>query len=92
MSRIAKLLERIRNNPKQVSFHELQTLLLAFGFTLRGSGGSHHVFVRQVAGRKVRLVIPYRQPHVKVAYVKDTLELIDQIESESSQNDTEQNS
>ena len=79
MTKIDKLLARVRNNPKAVSFRDIQALLAAFGFVLKRSRGSHHVFSGMVGGRRTRIVIPYRQPHIKAAYVKEALDVIDEI-------------
>ena len=78
--RHAKLLAKIRQNTKNVSFGDLQTLLEDFGFELKRVRGSHHVFSGWIGSRRVRLVIPYRRPFVKDAYVKEVLELIAAVE------------
>lgn len=44
MSKKQKLLRQILNNPKNVSFKNLTTLIEAFGFTLSRINGSHHIF------------------------------------------------
>lgn len=44
MSKKQKLLRRILNNHKDVSFKDLTTLIEAFGFTLSRINGSHHIF------------------------------------------------
>ena len=79
MSRRDKLLQRIRNNPKNVSFDTLRTLLEAHGFELKRSRGSHHSFVGTIHGRSVLLVVPYQRP-LKAVYVKKALTLIAEIE------------
>ena len=40
----AKLLQKISNNPKNISFREFCSLLEAFGFSLNRTAGSHHIF------------------------------------------------
>lgn len=82
MTKRDKLLQRIRNNPKNVSFEDLRTLLEAYGFELDNVHGSHHTFRNRIAGVGVKLVIPYKRPYVKPVYVKQALELIRQILSE----------
>jgi predicted RNA binding protein YcfA (HicA-like mRNA interferase family) len=82
MARRDKLLRRMWNNPRNVSMRDLQTVLESFGFDLDRIRGSHHVFVGEVDGEGVTLVIPLRKPHVKAGYVREALELIDQILSE----------
>ena len=83
MTRRHKLLLRIRNSPRNVTLRDLAKLLKAYGFSLRRVKGSHHIFDGHVAGCKLHLSVPFAQP-IKEAYVKDVLELIDQIESEES--------
>lgn len=85
MTKHAKLLARIRQNPKNVAFHDLRTLLEAYGFVLDRTRGSHHSFVRLIGGRKRLIVIPYNQP-LKESYVKDALDLIAEIEAEDGEN------
>jgi predicted RNA binding protein YcfA (HicA-like mRNA interferase family) len=63
MAKRSKLLERIRNNPKQVSFHDLRQLLESFGFELDHATGSHYVFVGLVAGLVPVLPFPSKEAH-----------------------------
>ena len=44
MGKKQKLLLQILNNPKNVSFNDMQNLVEAFGFTLLRINGSHHIF------------------------------------------------
>jgi predicted RNA binding protein YcfA (HicA-like mRNA interferase family) len=90
MSRDKKLLEKLRNNPKNVRFADLCKLLESYGFVLRRSSGSHHSFVVTIGEQKVLLVVPYRRP-LKVVYVKKTLKLIEQIEKLQENTDDSEN-
>jgi len=74
-----KLLDKIRQNTKNVSFGDLQTLLENYGFALKRVRGSHHVFSGLIGDQRVRLVVPFHRPFVKEAYVKEALDLIDSI-------------
>ena len=40
-----KLLERVRNNPRDVRFSDLEVLVEAFGYRLQRIGGSHRVYI-----------------------------------------------
>lgn len=40
-----KLLERVRNNPRDVRFSDLVALVGAFGFRLDRTEGSHRIYV-----------------------------------------------
>ncbi len=88
MRKLQKLLERIRQNPKNVSFKDLSKVLEAYGFELKRTKGIHNSFVGRISGKSILLVIPYNEP-LKIVYVKKALEHIDQIgyETEESEDD-----
>jgi predicted RNA binding protein YcfA (HicA-like mRNA interferase family) len=44
MSKKQKLLRQVLNNPKNVSFKDMVSLVEAFGFMLDRINGSHHIF------------------------------------------------
>ena len=46
LSKKEKLKDKIKNNPKNVSFETLKNLLIGEGFTLKGANGSHHTFAK----------------------------------------------
>lgn len=76
-----KLYHKIKNNPKQVHFEELEKLLLHAGLSKRQPrrGSSHHIFSK--AGKHIS--IPYKQPHILVVYVEMALEaLAEEFENE----------
>lgn len=39
-----KLLEKIMNNPKNISFSDFTLIIESFGFKLKRVSGSHHIF------------------------------------------------
>lgn len=88
MSKRRKLLERIRQNPKNVSFEDLRKLLEMYGFIFKRSRGSHCSFQGYVGGQKVPFVVPYNQP-LKPVYVRKALALVDQIRLESPEEEDE---
>ncbi len=47
MSKKAKLIEKIRNNPKGVKFEDACKLAEIYGFTLKGGKGSHRVYSKE---------------------------------------------
>ncbi len=63
-----KRLQRMRQNPKQVSYEDLAHLLLDHGFSPRStkSSDSHRVFTREAH----IITVPYRRPHILGVYVK----------------------
>lgn len=76
MSKSEKLLEKIRNNPKAVSFDDLDKVLRGYGFVRRQlrSGSSHHYYTFGA----LTLSVPYKRPYVREIYVKQALALIEQ--------------
>lgn len=79
MSIWEKLIARIRNNPKTVSFDEVEKILLRFGYCRRqpGSGSSHYIFRKQ--GCPI-ITIPKNEPYVKEMYVKLVIEALAMLE------------
>jgi len=75
MSQLEKLLEKIKNNPRQVRFAELDKILIRAGFTRRQpSGGSSHYIYSKGPDQ---LVVPYAQPHINARYVERVLKLLE---------------
>jgi len=76
MSKTQKALARFRQNPKNVRYDELESLLLKLGFVIRQGTGSHSVFILR---GKPPLTIPKRKPFVSEVYVKLVLKFLDEI-------------
>lgn len=74
--RARKLLERLKNNPTNVTFGDIRTLLLRSGFDLDRVTGSHHVFKKS----GTIFVIPVHANRVKSVYVKRVIELVEASE------------
>jgi len=74
MSKREKLLEKIRNNPRNVRFDDLDSILIEYGFVRRqsGKGTSHYVY--KLGEQKI--VVVWRKPFVHVDAVKDLLNAI----------------
>lgn len=87
MTKRQKRLDRMRQNPKNVSFDELRIVLEDFGFEFVRSNGSHHSFNVVINGEPRLFVVPYKHP-IKAVYVREALDLIDKIQEEQAQ-DTE---
>jgi predicted RNA binding protein YcfA (HicA-like mRNA interferase family) len=75
MSRKRDGFDRIKNNPKNVSYKDLDHLLQETGFVLRKpkSGTSHRVY--KIEGCPELLTVPIAKP-VNEIYVKKALKLI----------------
>lgn len=76
MSKKDKLIFNLRNNPTNVKFETLQTLLLNYGFKERipSGGSSHHTFVYE----HQIITIPKHRPVNKI-YVKKVLTILEEL-------------
>lgn len=74
MTKREKRLRKIFQNPKTVSFKELDLVLKSFRFEVRQpkSGSSHYIYTK----KDIQISVPFRRPYVKAVYVKRVLELI----------------
>lgn len=79
MSKRDKLRRKLKNNPKGVKFGDLETLLMQFGFILARVKGSHHFFQYQQGDIKAIMVVPVHGNTVKPQYVKDSIEILDEL-------------
>lgn len=70
-----KLFLKIKNNPRQVRFEELDKILTRSGFTRRqaGGGSSHYVYIKGTT----RITVPYHQPHIKAVYVERAIKILE---------------
>ena len=74
---------RIKNNPKTVTFDEIDKILCQANFARRQprSGSSHYTYAKN--GRI--LTVPKKKPYVTEIYIKQAIEAIgDCLEEESS--------
>jgi len=78
MTKREKRLQKLRQNPNNVSFDELRQVLEAEGFVLDHVTGSHHVFRIRLDDEVFTVVILFARP-VKSVYVRETLATIDQM-------------
>ena len=69
MSRREKLLARIRNNARSVTYDELAKVLEWHGFQVRKAKGSHRILKRG----DTKIVIVWRKPHVHSKAAKEAL-------------------
>ncbi len=91
MTKREKRLQKIRQNPKNVRFNDLQAVLNDYGIKLIRSRGSHHTFSVKIDDEVHTLVIPYRRP-IRIVYIRQALQLIDLMieleqDSEEDSND-----
>jgi predicted RNA binding protein YcfA (HicA-like mRNA interferase family) len=76
MTKRAKLFERLKNNPKDATFAQIEKLLGAEGFTMVRIAGSHHIFKKS----GVTFVIPTHGNKVKEVYVRRVIQIIEESE------------
>ncbi|MDI6736132.1 MAG: type II toxin-antitoxin system HicA family toxin [bacterium] len=75
MSMIEKLYQKIKNNPKNVRFEEIERLLLNIGFEERQAqkGSSHYIFYHKKLKNNIVIPKPHQAKHVKPIYIKKAL-------------------
>lgn len=75
MSKLEKLLQRIKNNSKTVRFEEIEKILLRYGFneSQAGGGSSHYVFKRDDKS----VTIPRHGKFVREIYIRSALEILE---------------
>ncbi len=76
MGRKEKLLEKIKNNPRDVRFEEIDKLLSYYGFVKRNTGGSHNVYKHEEL--PLRLSIPFNRP-IRRPYIEEALKAIESL-------------
>lgn len=89
MSKRKKRLERLRQNPNNVSLDELRQVLEDYGFEYKQTVGSHYTFTYYLGGQRKVFVVPFRRP-VKRDYVKNAIKLIDQISLEQGEGEEDE--
>ncbi len=79
-----KRLRDARQNPKNVTFNELCSLIRSFGGEIRAGKGSH--FVAKMPGSSKKMTIPRKNP-MKAYYVKRAIQMIDELSADFDQGD-----
>jgi predicted RNA binding protein YcfA (HicA-like mRNA interferase family) len=76
MPTIIKRVGSILQNRKNVSFEELEKILLYFGYTKsqRGRGSSHYTFRKK---GMTPITVPKKRPHVNEHYVGNIIKLLE---------------
>jgi predicted RNA binding protein YcfA (HicA-like mRNA interferase family) len=74
MSKKDKLLDTMRNNPKNVRFKTIQNVLLSYGFTetVPRGGSSHYTYHKSI----YRITVVKDKP-VNSIYIKQAIDIID---------------
>lgn len=79
MTKIDKILKKMRNNPRGWQMADLEVIAYRFKMTVRKGKGSHVSFAH--AKWRAILTVPAHRP-VKPIYVKKFVSLIDTLEEE----------
>ena len=83
MSKKLKAIERLRQNPLNVRFDDLDKLLISLGFEKRNKSGSHFVYTIKTIKGTYRITVPFRKPFLLPVYVKNALQIIDDLLSDN---------
>ncbi len=78
MSKRAKLLERVLNNPANVRFQEIRKLLELSGYAFVRTTGDHYIF-KKPGYRPIS--VPYTQP-VKSYIVREVIKIVQDMSGE----------
>jgi len=76
MTKKEKLIQKIMNNPENVSFDDLCHVIEMFGFKRKGGTGSHKFYVRD--GIQGALNVQERDGKAKAYQVKQFLKIIEE--------------
>ena len=76
MTKREKLIERLRNNPKNARFEQIDSLLTYYGFECKKKGSSHFVYKRE---GYPPVTVPYKKSFINSVYVKRVLQILDEI-------------
>ena len=85
MTKRAKRLQRIRQNPRHVSVEALDNVLKDYGFIRRSGKGSHRVY--QHPDESMPIVVVAHGAHVPTYIVKQVLVAIDRIREQQGNDD-----
>lgn len=77
MGKVEKIIEKMRNNPRDWRIEDFTIIAKAYNLTIRKPGGSHVVFYHD--NHPENICVPARRP-IKPIYVKRFLAFIDKLE------------
>jgi len=76
MSKIDKMIQKMRDNPRDWKLDSLEVIAKRLNIKVRKSGGSHVVFMHKDS--HIVVTIPAKRP-IKAVYIEQFLVLIDSI-------------
>ena len=74
MASVAKIIEKMKNQPNNIRFEEAEKVLNKHGYAVSTKKGSHRTF-RSSGGK--HLCIPYKTPAIDKYYVGEILKRIE---------------
>ena len=80
MSKIEKLIDAIRNNPKDVRFEDACKIAELLGFIGKGGKGSHHAYSKP--GEPIGLNFQNKNGKITVYQAKQLIDMLDRYEDE----------
>jgi predicted RNA binding protein YcfA (HicA-like mRNA interferase family) len=87
MTKRETLLAKLRNSQKNVSFDDLESLLVRYGFVLTRVAGSHHIYQRSGCPP---IIVPRHPGDVDVKAVKQAVDIIDRYVLKEEVDDDEE--
>ncbi|MCM1512528.1 MAG: hypothetical protein NC112_05410 [Oxalobacter formigenes] len=82
MSKISKLLDAMKANPKDWRIEDLKTVARRLRIEIRNDGGSHHVF--SYPGLSKAVSVPAHRP-IKPVYIRAFVEFCNQVKEENDE-------
>lgn len=76
MSKLDKLKSRLCSKPKDFTYEELRTLLVALGFEEKEGSGSRVKFVKAETKQIISLHKPHNPKFLKEYIIKDVIEVL----------------
>ena len=74
MSKKEKLINRLKSKPRDMTFAEVETLLLSLGFEMYNRSGSRVIFIRGID--KIRIHKPHKRNYLLDYQVKEILDTL----------------
>ena len=81
MSTAEKMLDQMRNNPRDWRIETLLSVAEKLDIEVRNHGGSHHIF--SVPGIDLAVSVPAHRP-IKPVYIRQFLLLVEQVKGKRS--------
>ena len=84
MTKVDKILEKMRRNPRDWRIEDLENIAQRFGLGVRKPGGSHAIFFHVTTGKQ--LSVPAKRP-IKPIYIEAFINLLDETGVRDEENE-----